>query len=484
MTSTDMTPRIQESGVTEVLASFAAGTDTARGDHTAEVSRALVDTVAVSIGAAGGDGERILRTWAEEEAGGGPATIWTSGATTSASLAALVNGTAAHLLDYDDISPSMPLHPSAVLLPALVAVAESRPVPAERFVAAYDVGAAAFRAVAEVLPQRVHYARGWHTTSTVGRLAVVAALVRLTGASVAVARNAFGIAASLVAGSRPNFGSMTKPLHAGTAARDGVMACRLAEAGFTANTSELEAPGGFLERYGDPELSPVGSVADTLRERLEYWTEAWVGDWGLKRYPSCYATHRGIDAVLRLRERSAGRTPARITATLHPHGTRPLRDSAPTTPTQAKFSLEYTLAAACLRGEVTLGAFTDEGFDDPAVRALADSVSVRESAVPPAGPADFSAGYTVVEIAFDDGTTLSERVDVTHGLSADPLTDGELRAKFDDCCAAGGLPPAAAGRLFEGLAGPPGAAFTASVSTTSVPTASAATASVPGKEYR
>ncbi|PZH20291.1 MmgE/PrpD family protein [Streptomyces sp. NTH33] len=461
--------RLGETGVTEVLAGFAVGADTARGDHTAEVSRALVDTVAVSIGAAGTEGERILRTWAENEAGTGPATLWTSGTATSVSLAALVNGTAAHLLDYDDISPSMPLHPSAVLLPALVAVAESRAVPADRFVAAYDVGAATFRAVAEVLPQHVHYARGWHTTSTVGRLAVVAALVRLTGAHVDVARNALGIAASLVAGSRPNFGSMTKPLHAGTAARDGVMAFELAEAGFTANTSELEAPGGFLERYGDPDLSPVGSVADTLLERLEYWTDAWVGDWGIKRYPSCYATHRGIDAILQLREHSAGRTPARITATLHPRGTKPLRDSAPTTPTQAKFSLEYTLAAACLRGDVTLGAFTDEGFNDPAVRALMGSVTVRESAVPPTGPAGFSTGYTVVELAFDDGTTTSERVDVTHGQSADPLTDTEMRAKFDDCCAAGALRAAEADRLFDALAGLPGAAFTASI---------------PRKEYR
>ena len=91
---------------------------------------------------------------------------------------------------------------------------------------------------------------------------------------------------------------MTKPFHAGTAARDAVMALELAEAGFTANPDELEAPNGFLDRYGDPELAPVGSVAETLEERLEYWADAWVENWGLKRYPACYGTHRGIDAVL------------------------------------------------------------------------------------------------------------------------------------------------------------------------------------------
>ncbi|MFD2768039.1 MmgE/PrpD family protein [Micromonospora eburnea] len=452
-----------ETGVTEVLANFAVGEDTPHGDHAAEVSRALVDTVAVSVGAAGTDGERILRTWAERETAAGPATVWTSGRGTSASLAALVNGTAAHLLDYDDISPSMPLHPSAVLMPALVAVAETRDVPPERFVDAYDVGAATFRAVAEVLPQHVHYARGWHTTSTVGRVAVVAALARLVDARPDVARNALGIAASLVAGSRQNFGSMTKPLHAGTAARDGVLALELAEAGFTANPSELESAGGFLERYGDPDLSPVGSTADTLGERLEYWIDAWIDDWGLKRYPSCYATHRGIDAILQLRGRLAGRVPTSITATLHPRGTRALRDSAPATPTQAKFSLEYTLAAAYLRGDVALADFTDDGFDDPAVHALMGSVTVRENPVPPAGPAGFTTGYTVVQLAFADGTTASARVDVTHGQSSRPLTDVELRTKFQDCCAAGGLGAEETERLYAAVADRPGPAFTASI---------------------
>jgi 2-methylcitrate dehydratase PrpD len=452
-----------DTGVTEVLASFAAGDDVAHRDHAGEVSRALLDTVAVSIAAAGEAGEQILRAWAERECDWGPATVWTSGRTTSASLAALINGTAAHLLDYDDISPTMPLHPSAVLMPALVAVAEARGIPADRFVPAYDVGAAAFRAVAELLPQHVHYGRGWHTTSTVGRLAAVAALGRLVGARVDVVRHALGLVASLVAGSRRNFGTMTKPLHAGAAARDGVMAFELAEAGFTANAAELEAPGGFLARYGDPDLSPVGSTADTLAERLEYWTDAWVDDWGLKRYPSCYATHRGIDAVLRLREKTAGRVPTRITATLHPRGTRALRDTAPTTPTEAKFSLEYTLASAYLRGEVTLADFTDDRFHDPAVQALMGSVRVGESAVPPDGNPYFTTGYTVVEFVFADGTTLSERVDVTHGQARDPLTDAELRAKFDECCAAGGLTAEQAERLYRALAHTPGPAFTASI---------------------
>ncbi|MGO4692464.1 MmgE/PrpD family protein [Glaciibacter sp. 2TAF33] len=458
-----MTDATIDVGVTEALALFAVGGLSEADDHSAAVTRALLDTVAVALGAAGSDGERILRAWAGQEASTGVSTVWTSGGTASSSVAALVNGTAAHLLDFDDVSPSMPLHPSAVLMPALVAVAEARGTSSGRFIAAYNVGAAVFRAVSELLPQHVHYARGWHTTSTVGRLATVAALVRLVGADVETARHALGIASSLAAGSRPNFGSMTKPLHAGAAARDGVMALELAEAGFTANPEELEAPSGFLERYGDPDAAPVGDAAETLAERLDYWGDAWVANWGLKRYPSCYGTHRGIDAILELRAAGPSVSPVQIRATLHPRGTRPLRSAPPTTPTQAKFSLEYTLAAAYLRGPVTLADFTDEAFEDPSVQDLMRSVVIGESPVPPFGPATFSTGYTVVEITFADGTTRSSRVDVTHGQASDPLTDAELHAKFIDCCVAGGYLGQDAERVFTAITAEPGAAFTSTI---------------------
>lgn len=449
-------------GVTGVLAQFAAGSP-ATADHRAEVTRALIDTVGVSLATRGAPGERILREWAERESSSGPATIWTSGRGASASIAALVNGTAAHLYDYDDISPSMPLHPSAVLIPALVAVAEVRGTGQDRFTSAYDAGSAAFRAIAEILPQAVHYARGWHTTSTVGRLAAVVGLAHLVQSPVEVTRHALGLVSSLAAGSRPNFGSMTKPLHAGAAARDAVMALELAEAGFTANPDELDAVNGFLDRYGDADQAPVGSAGETLDERLEYWGECWVEDWGLKRYPSCYATHRGIDAVLGLRDGAEGRVPTEIRATVHPRGTRALRVARPVSGTEAKFSLEYTLAAAFLRGPLTLGDFSDEAFDDPAVRALMASVSIEESARPPFGSADISRGYAAVEVVFADSTAQRARVDITHGLSADPLTDQELRAKFDDCCAAGGYASEEIAELHRLLSEQPGAAFTAAI---------------------
>ncbi|WP_403022315.1 MmgE/PrpD family protein [Salinibacterium sp. GXW1014] len=453
-----------EPGATEVLAEFAVSGVLASEDHSEAVTRALVDTVAVSLGASGAEGDRILRTWARRESPYGPSTVWTSGETTTPSMAALVNGNAAHLLDYDDISPSMPLHPAAVLMPALVAVAEARGTSSERFIEAYEVGSAVFRAVADVLPQHVHYARGWHSTSTVGRLATVAALGRLVASDAGTVRNALGIVASLTAGSRVNFGTMTKPFHAGAAARDAVMALELAEDGFTANPDELDAPNGFLERYGDQEVAPVGSAGQALGERLEYWADAWPSDAGLKRYPSCYGTHRSIDAMLSLRETAPlAAMPTRITATVHPRGTRALRPGLPATGTQGKFSLEYTLAVAWLRGDVTLDDFTDATFADEEAQALLRRVEIGESAVPPHGPAEFDTGYSVVEVTFPDGSTQVSRTEVTHGLAADPLSDDELRGKFLDCCAAGGYDSETADRIIAAISAEPGAAFTSSI---------------------
>ena len=432
--------------------------------HSAEVARALIDTVAVTLGGAGAPGEEILRVWSRTESPDGPSTLWTSGEKTSASTAALVNGTVAHLLDFDDISPSMPLHPSAVLFPALVAAAESwgdNAAHPERFASAYIVGASAFRALADILPQHVHYARGWHSTSTLGRLACVAALATLGGFDVATTRHALGLVASLAAGSRPNFGTMTKPLHAGAAARDAVMAVELARAGFTANINELEDSGGFLERYGDPTLAPAGSAAQTLEERLDYWSEAWVSDWGLKRYASCYGTHRGIDAMLRIRKQRPNNAPVKIQATLHTRGSRPLRKAMPTSGTEAKFSLEYTLAVAYLRGRVTLDDFTAEAFADQEVHELMPRVTVGEADVPPIGPEEFSTGFTVVEATFSDGTVIAERVEVTHGQYSDPLTREEMREKVIDCLTFGGYQAELADQIIQSVTGTPGPGFTA-----------------------
>ena len=398
------------------------------------VTRALIDTVGVALAARNVEAEPLVRTWALAQASTGRATVWTSGDLVSPSTAALINATAAHVLDYDDISPTRPMHPSAVLLPAILAVAQSREADPRHIVAAYSVGAAVFRAVADLLPHEVHYERGWHTTSTVGRLAAVASLITLCRLTPQQGARALGVVTSLAAGTLANFGTMTKPLHAGLAARDAIMACELAESGFTANETAIETERGFLELYGVDSGTRAGHSSVQFVDELEYWRAEWDTDWGIKRYPACYATHRAADAALRLRAAHDVNSAQHITVTVHPEGLRPLRTGHPQTSNEAKFTMSFVIATALMTGEVRLRDFDKEALAHASIRDLMTKITVDESDVPPMGPPEYDGGFAVVSLEMADGQIVRERADVTQGDSRSPLTDGEITAKFFDCC--------------------------------------------------
>lgn len=414
--------------------------------HTQQVSAALLDTVAVALAGRASRGSAIVHDWAESRLGLGRATVWATGASAAPDVAALLNGLDAHELDYDDVSPTMPMHPSAVLFPCLVAVAEDREIPWRELAPAYDVGAAVFRAVTEMLPGDVHYGAGWHTTTTIGRIAAVTALIRLCRMDAQQGAHALGIVSSMISGSRANFGSMTKPLHAGLAARDAVFAVELAEQGFTANPSELEQPGGFLDRYGDASLAAERGLRNEFGERLTYWRDAWVDDWAIKAYPSCFATHKAIDAALEVRTLAAEIN--RVTVCVQPQGAVPLISGEAATPQAAKFSMGYVVATALLSGSVTLADFTPAVFADAERHALANRVTLEEREMPPIGGP--GALWTTVEIETESGAFVA-RVDAATGDSTKPLTREQLRAKFDDCLQVSGIGVDRAALLWQHL---------------------------------
>lgn len=420
---------------TAALAAFACAKTPAPVGDGRHVARALLDTVGGAMAASDAPPDRLLRAWIAKEGGAGNCAVWTSGRDASAVAAALVNGTAAHALDWDDVSPGSAMHPSAVLIPALMAYADGSEVSGRALVAAYGIGAAAFRAVAQALPRLEHYRRGWHTTSTVGRLAAVAALANVSHLDEEATHNAFGLCASMAGGTLANFGTMTKPLHAGLAARDALMAVQLSAEGFTANPEQLEAPGGFFEIFGGGDSARLARLSG----QLEAWRAQWSEDWAQKRYPACYATHRAIDAVLHLRTEAAGRIPCQIEVVVEPGGLRPLRMRPPSTGTEAKFHLGYVLAVAYLRGDVRLDDFTDSAVYDAATQELLATVSAHESDSPPQGASRYDAGYTVVSMKFFDGEVRSCRVDHTYGDAQHPLEDEDLERKFADGCSVRGL---------------------------------------------
>ncbi|MEU7814319.1 MmgE/PrpD family protein [Pseudonocardia sp. NPDC049154] len=401
--------------------------------------RTLVDTVGVALGARHDPAVMIARTLVGT--GGGGATVLTDGTSVRDFDAALLNGVAAHALDYDDVVDALYGHPSTVLWPALLATGEDRGSTTRELVDAYLVAFDVELALTEGFTLRRHYARGWHSTATLGVLGAAAGVARLLGATPEQAAVALGIAASMAGGSRQNFGTMTKPLHAGLAARDGVLAARLATAGFTADTTQLEGPLGFFALYGDGP-GDLDRVLPALP--AEPGTAVLAHGVNVKKYPACYNTQRTLDAALEIAAR--GLDPAEIDEvrlTVEPGGLDPLIHHRPTTGLEGKFSAEYAVAAALLDRAIGLRTYTTDAVRRPAAQQLLARVWVAEQARPPLGPSEWDQAYAVLEVGYRSGKRETNRVDVPHGDRRAPLDDADLRRKFVDCLDFAGLGAAA-----------------------------------------
>jgi len=418
-------------GVTEAIARHVAGTDPASAPDEARerALAAVVDTVGVAIAGRADPGFAALRESVRPEMADGPATVWATGERTGPATAALLNGASGHALDYDDVADQIYGHPSVVLVPAVLAVAESTGATGRDALGAYAIGYDVCSAVAAGMDVRAHYAHGWHSTATIGILGAAAAAARLLGLDTGRTRHALGIAASMASGSRQNFGTMTKPLHPGLAARDAVLAATLASNGFTADESQLEAPMGYLAMYGDG-----GDPEAVIRALATPWELTRTG-LNVKKYPCCYNTHRTGDAVLDLVRENAlsADQVAEIRLTLEPGGYAPLIHPRPSTGLEGKFSPEYVLAAAVLDQKIGLTTFADASVIRPEAQDLLTRVTRHESATPPEGPAEWEFAYAHVEIETKDGEVVRRRTDVPRGDHRAPLARPDLEAKFRDC---------------------------------------------------
>jgi 2-methylcitrate dehydratase PrpD len=425
-------------GATAAIADLVTGSRRdALSDATLTMAqRAVADTIAVTLAARD---TGTVRALARAQRGRIPAGhssvlipgVLASGGRAQATQAALINGTAAHALDYDDVADSIKGHPSAVLVPTVLAVAEEVDASGAAALEALAIGFQVECALADGLGIEGHYSRGWHSTAVLGVLAAASAASRLMGADHATARCALGIAASMAAGSRQNFGTMTKPLHAGLAASNGVLAAQLAGSGFTADAQQLESPLGFLQLYSG------GEPFDPQRFHATLTGESALALRGLnvKRYPSCYDTSRTAEAAIWLAPRIDAAQIAEVLITVEPGGLRPLIHHWPQTGLEGKFSLEFVAAAALLDGRIGLSTFTDASVQRPAVRALVTKIKLDEQAVPPTGSPRWQQSYSVIRVTDRHGTWLERRQDVPHGHAEAPLSESELFEKFADCIA-------------------------------------------------
>jgi 2-methylcitrate dehydratase PrpD len=416
--------------LTETLARFVI--ETRASDlpgETIEAARdALIDTVGVALAGTREPVGELAARWVRESGAKPQAACWGTDLATSPAEAAFANGIDSHALDFDDTHPSVRGHPSATLMPAALAVAETVGASGADVLAAYVIGMEIAGKLGRALGHS-HYLRGWHSTSTVGTLAATAVAARLYGLDVAGLRRAWGLAASQMSGLVRNFGTMTKPFHAGHAARCGVLSAWMAKNGFTSNTEIFDARGGALDAYrGD---HPGEPMADLVRSLGKPWEIIEPGIY-VKRWPCCYSSHRTIGGLLNLIEQHRLRSEeiAEVAIGFLPGGDVALVSRDPHTALEGKFSVEYAVAALLLDGGLKLETFTDAMVQRPQARELIGRV--RRYAIADDKLYSGITGYNDLAVRTPRGS-FEVRIDKVPGSPAWPMTESDRAAKFLDC---------------------------------------------------
>ena len=416
-------------GVTERMAEFIVETKWADFPALAieRAKKAAVDTVGVTLAGVNEPVGRIVADFARNMSGAPEASIIGLGERAAAPLAALVNGAMGHALDFDDSSYLLSGHPSVVVLPAVLAQGEKQGASGREVLEAFIIGYEISTKLGLGMNPE-HYGAGWHSTCTLGTLGAAAAAAHLRGFDVETTRHALGIAASHASGVHANFGTMTKPLHAGLAPEAGLRAAELAAAGLTANTTILEAPRGFLQVYAGGGSPDGDGIAQSLGRPYS------LADPGMnmKPYPCCLSTHPAVDALYDLVE-EAGVTAAdvaRIEVSLLEISTQVLRYHTPQTGLEGKFSIEYCLARMLLDRDLRLETFTDEAVREPLLQDWMKKIHVTADDM---GWRPGERRPSEVRVCLNDGRVLKERTDVSRGCALWPMEDAKIRSKFRDC---------------------------------------------------
>lgn len=421
----------ESSPITAALAEFIV--ETGIGHLPAAVvdaSKALwLDSLGVTIAGAVEPVGRAIAEHVREQGGSGQSVLIGQGLRSSPALAALANGTMAHALDYDDISLTWLGHPSAVLLPAVLALGTQLRASGAQTIAAYVVGWEVGAAVGRSIRHQIHES-GWHSTSVTGTVAAAAACANLAGLDVAQTRTALGIAASLAAGMYANRGTDTKPLHAGNAARGGLLATDLALKGLDASPNLFDGPGNFCQTL-------IGEDCDEgkmLTELGKGWDIVRPGA-TVKLHACCGASHYCLDALFGLLNDHSlvAAEVAEIECHVPPGMPEVLIHSRPTTGLEAKFSLEYALAAALLDGRAGIAQFTDEAVLRPEAQELLRRVHYFHPAGMENSTREIVAQPHRVVVRLHSGERREAECRFFRGRPENPLSREELVGKFHDC---------------------------------------------------
>lgn len=413
---------------TAALAAWVARTPRIRRKGALALAKdAMLDIVACML--AGARDEATLRVArAATGWGAGPCSVVGQRSSLSAPGAALVNGTAAHALDYDDNFHPMAGHATAVLAPSIFAVAEEQGACGHAVLDSYIVGLEVQARVGEAV-NLVHYERGWHSTSTIGVFGAAAASARLLGLDRERVGAALSLAFSMAGGSKLQFGTMAKPMHAGLAAQHGVMAAGLAACGVSAIAEPLDGTWGFRDLFAGA-ASP--GFNQTSAEGLA------IERYGLKAkiHPCCASTHCAVDALLHLRREHGFSASGveRIEVLVNRMSYDNLMYANPHTELEARFSMQWCVALALLNGRLELADFDAAALRRAEVRAWLPRIAMTHTEPGREHPLkDNGREPALVAVLLKDGRRLERYAQNPKGTLQEPLSTAELEAKFADC---------------------------------------------------
>lgn len=344
----------------------------------------------------------------------------------SAEYAALVNGVAAHALDYDDNFIPATTHASAVLVPALLAVTEEIDCTIVELLKAYIVGLEVQAWLGQLMNPE-HYSRGWHGTATIGAVGAAAACAKLGGADEDTVLNAVSLATSMASGSKKQFGSMAKPLHAGLAARAGVLSYKLAMAGFEGNPEPILGKWGFLELFGCEDALPTS----------KNFSELAIMRYGLaqKRFPCCASAHRSLDSLQKLKEEFCfdASELISITAELPKSNADNLRFARPETVEEARFSLHYCLAVLLHSGSLSLSDLTDAAIKRSHLHDTMEKIEMVS--VDQVETGNIWGVPAKIRVVLTEGREFFDTCYAPVGTIENPMPHNQLHEKVAECVA-------------------------------------------------
>ncbi len=433
------TPDLEKScgdGLTREVAAFVLATaaDKIPREVFSLGKKSILDGFGLALSGSVAASGTIVQAYLEKAGGNGEATVIGTDIRTSGRFAAFTNGIGIHADDFDDTQLAVAedrvygllTHPTAPCLPAALSEAEARNIGGLEFLTAYLIGVEVECKIAEAISPR-HYQHGFHSTATCGPFASASAVGRLRAFDEDTMVRALAIAGSQSGGLRENFGTMTKPFHAGRAAEAGIIACDFAEMGWTAAERILEAPRGFFQAHGG------GYDLEAIRGRLgQPWTFTEPGI-SIKPHPSGSLTHPGMTKMLELigaHDIKADAVSAVDVGTNH-NMLNALIHHRPKDELQAKFSMEFCMAVLLLEGTAQLAEFTDATVLRDDIQQMVKRIHFTVH--PEAEAAGYAKMTTIIDIHLRDGRTISGRADFGKGSPENPFSYDEVAEKFRSC---------------------------------------------------